>query len=90
MIFFRKRKDTSVYDGIPEILDSMEEEIEKQLDAKAEKSNLTVANVKSILKVCIYRYRIMHNCIEPYDRHTLSYTAKRKAFYNSFFAVYIL
>jgi hypothetical protein len=41
---------------MPEILDSMEEQIEKQLDSKAEKSNLTVAHVKSILKVCIYIY----------------------------------
>ena len=29
----------------------MEEEIERQLDSKARKSNLTVANVKNILKV---------------------------------------
>lgn len=69
IFFFRKRKDTSVYDDIPGILDSMDEEIEKQLDSEAEKSNLTVAKVKSILKVCICRYLIMHNCIEPYDRH---------------------
>jgi hypothetical protein len=47
----------------------MDEEIEKQLDSKAEKSNLTVANVKSILKVCIYGYRIKRNCVEPCDRH---------------------
>ncbi|XP_023712156.1 GON-4-like protein isoform X2 [Cryptotermes secundus] len=46
----RKRKDTSFYDGIPEILDTMDEEIERQLDSKVEKSNLTVANVKNILK----------------------------------------
>jgi len=41
---------------VPEILNSVEEEIEKQLDAKAAKSNLTVANVKNILKVCACRY----------------------------------
>jgi hypothetical protein len=41
---------------VPEILSSVEEEIEKQLDAKAAKSNLTVANVKNILKVCTCRY----------------------------------
>ena len=41
---------------MPEILNSVEEEIEKQLDAKAAKSNLTVANVKNILKVCTSRY----------------------------------
>jgi hypothetical protein len=46
----------------------MEEEIEKQLDCNAEKSNLTVAHVKSILKVCIYRYFVMPKCVEPCDR----------------------
>jgi hypothetical protein len=54
--FFRKRKKTSFYNDVPEILNSVEEEIEKQLDAKAAKSNLTVANVKNILKVCTCRY----------------------------------
>lgn len=49
----------------------MDEEIKKQLDSNAEKSNLTVATVKSILKVGIYRYHIMHNHVEPYDRHIL-------------------
>jgi hypothetical protein len=69
LIFFRKKKDTSVYNDIPNILDSMDEEIEKQLESEAEKSNLTVANVKSILKVCVYKHRILHNCVELYDRH---------------------
>lgn len=55
----RKRKDTSVYNDIPEILDSMDEEIEKQLDSKAEKSNLTVANVKSILKHVISNKHVL-------------------------------
>jgi len=54
--FFRKRKNTSLYNDVPEILNSVEEEIEKQLDAKAAKSNLTVANVKNILKVRTCRY----------------------------------
>nr|CAD7573043.1 unnamed protein product [Timema californicum] len=34
-----------------EVLSTMEDELEKQLDAKASKSNLSVANVKNILKV---------------------------------------
>jgi hypothetical protein len=66
---FRKKKDTSVCNDIPEILDSMEAEIEKQLDSKAEKSNLTVAHVKSILKVCIYRCVVTRKRIEHCDRH---------------------
>jgi hypothetical protein len=56
--FFRKKKESSVNKDVPAILSDMEEEIEKQLDAKAAKSNLTVANVKNILKVCMYRYHM--------------------------------
>jgi len=43
---------------MPEVFSNMEEEIERQLDAKAAKSNLTVTNVKNILKVCICRYHV--------------------------------
>jgi hypothetical protein len=54
LFFFFRRKESSINNDVPEILSDMEEEIEKQLDAKAAKSNLTVANVKNILKVCVY------------------------------------
>jgi hypothetical protein len=52
------KKEIPIND-LPEVLSSMEEEIEKQLNAKAAKSNLTVANVKNILRVCMCRY---HPC----------------------------
>jgi len=55
----RKRKNTSFYKNVPEILNSVEEEIEKQLDAKAAKSNLTVANVKNILKHVITNEHVL-------------------------------
>lgn len=38
---------------MPEELENMEQEIEEQLDLKAKKSKLTVANVKNILRVRI-------------------------------------
>lgn len=49
----REKKESSTNNDVPEIMSDMEEEIERQLDAKAAKSNLTVANVKNILKVGI-------------------------------------
>jgi hypothetical protein len=58
---------------VPDILSTVEEEIEKQLDAKAAKSNLTVANVKNILKVCTCRYLVSYEYkyLQPCDRHVL-------------------
>jgi hypothetical protein len=69
--FSRKRKNPSFYKGVPEILNSVEEEIEKQLDAKAAKSNLTVANVKNILKVCACRYLVTYKYFQSSDRHVV-------------------
>lgn len=54
----RKRRDNSIGE-IPEVLNNMEEEIERQLDAKAAKSNLTVANVKNILKHVITNEHVL-------------------------------
>lgn len=39
---------------MPKDIEELEEEIEKQLDLKAEKSNLTVVNVKNILRVSLF------------------------------------
>ncbi|XP_067012946.1 GON-4-like protein isoform X2 [Anabrus simplex] len=46
-------------DSIPDILNDMEEEIERQLDSKRAKSNLTVANVKNILKHVITNEHVL-------------------------------
>ncbi|KAJ9573919.1 hypothetical protein L9F63_008718, partial [Diploptera punctata] len=54
----RKRRDTTIND-MPEVLNNMEEEIERQLDEKASKSNLTVANVKNILKHVITNEHVL-------------------------------
>lgn len=45
----KKKKEIDIEDK--RVLDNIEEEIEKQLDEKAAKSNLTATNVKNILKV---------------------------------------
>nr|CAD7411697.1 unnamed protein product [Timema cristinae] len=42
-----------------EVLSTMEDELEKQLDAKASKSNLSVANVKNILKHVITNEHVL-------------------------------
>lgn len=56
----KKRKLTDVEgDKMAKVLDDMEEEIERQLDSKAQKSNLTVANVKNILKSVISNEDVM-------------------------------
>ncbi|KAJ4437019.1 hypothetical protein ANN_17151 [Periplaneta americana] len=55
----RKKRDNSIDGNIPDVLNNMEEEIEKQLDAKAAKSNLTVANVKNILKHVITNEHVL-------------------------------
>ncbi|KAL1130336.1 hypothetical protein AAG570_013274 [Ranatra chinensis] len=47
-------------DEIPKVLDAMEEEIERQLEEKAQKTNLTVANVKNMLKAVITNRDVMH------------------------------
>lgn len=54
----RKRADIEE-DKMTKVLDDMEEEIERQLDSKAKKSNLTVANVKNILKSVISNEDVM-------------------------------
>ena len=41
------------------VLNEMEEEIERQLDAKAAKTNLTATNVKNILKHVITNEHVM-------------------------------
>lgn len=75
---FRKRKNTSFYNDVPEILNSVEEEIERQLDAKAAKSNLTVANVKNILKVCIWRCLLTCKYFQLCDTYSFIYCRESK------------
>lgn len=56
----KKRKLRDIEgDKMAKVLDDMEEEIERQLDSKAQKSNLTVANVKNILKSVISNEDVM-------------------------------
>ncbi|CAH0391471.1 unnamed protein product [Bemisia tabaci] len=56
-----KKKKTQEVDKelMPQVLNEMEEEIERQLDSKAEKTNLTVTNVKNILKSVITNEDVM-------------------------------
>nr|CAD7431732.1 unnamed protein product [Timema monikensis] len=55
----RKRNSSDLAVEEVEVLSTMEDELEKQLDAKASKSNLSVANVKNILKHVITNEHVL-------------------------------
>ncbi|GLG93383.1 Uncharacterized protein GBIM_00809 [Gryllus bimaculatus] len=80
----RKRSEEDVEDGddeddtdqteevdMPDVVHQMEAEIERQLDSKAKKSNLTVANVKNILKDVITNEHVL-----DLVRHTMKQPEK--------------
>nr|CAD7605372.1 unnamed protein product [Timema genevievae] len=55
----KKRDSSDLAVEEVEVLSTMEDELEKQLDAKASKSNLSVANVKNILKHVITNEHVL-------------------------------
>lgn len=52
-----KKKEIDIEDKL--VIENIEEEIEKQLDEKAAKSNLTATNVKTILKQVISNEHVL-------------------------------
>ncbi|XP_071445491.1 uncharacterized protein mute [Hetaerina americana] len=76
----RETRRISFDEDMPVAFEDMEDEIERQLDAKAAKSNLSVSNVKNILKSVITNEDVMamvrHSMLNDGDGSWLTYEPK--------------